>query len=109
MLPRQRRRQHDLAALSPACLGIYITSRPSRLDNTIASMTRQHCPKLDSTSTSHRTQVATATLSSAGLGSAIISMIYNTIISMTQYLHHITVKSPRQLHRQQDSVASSPA
>jgi hypothetical protein len=33
----------------------------------------------------------------------------STITSMTQQLHHVAAKSPRQRHRQLDSVAPSPA
>jgi hypothetical protein len=54
--PRQRRCQHDSAALSLAWLNIYITPRPSRLSSVVANMTRQHCRQYDSTPTSHRGQ-----------------------------------------------------
>jgi hypothetical protein len=32
----------------------------------------------------------------------------STIVSMTRYLYHVTVKSPRQRHRQHDSATPSP-
>jgi hypothetical protein len=80
---------------------------PVWLSIIIATMTHQH----DSTSTSHYDIVALAASSSAWLGS--------TIASMTQYLHHVAVKSPRHhrqhdltstyRHRQYDSAASLPA
>jgi hypothetical protein len=87
MSPRQRRRQYDSIALSPAWLGIYIASLLSRLGSVIASVTRQHCRQHDSVSTSRRDQVTPATSSSAWLGSIVISIIW--------YLHRVTAKSPR--------------
>jgi hypothetical protein len=61
---RQHHLQHDLAALSPALLGIYIT--PAGLGSAITSMTQQHHSQHNSTSTSRSDQVC--------LGSAIASM-----------------------------------
>jgi hypothetical protein len=121
MSPRQRCRQHDLVALSPALLDIYIASWPihptasspawlssivTRMtrhlhcaaanspDSVIASMTRQHCRQHDSASISCRDQVTLAVSLPAWL---------------EIYMRHdqFTRQRRRQHYRQHDSASTS--
>jgi hypothetical protein len=72
---RQRHRQHNLVALSPALLCVYIVSWPSHPDSIITSKTRQHHRQHDSTSHSaitsmtqhHRCQHDLASMTCNGL------------------------------------------
>jgi hypothetical protein len=84
-LPQQCHRHHNSATSSPAWLDIYIVPWPSHLGSTVASMTRQHYCHHDSASTSCHDQVASAALSLACLGGA--------IVSMTWHRHHTTAWS----------------
>jgi hypothetical protein len=64
-LELQRHRQHDLAALLPASLSVYIAPWPSRLSSVVTSMTRQHCRQHDSASISRHSLVTSAASSPA--------------------------------------------
>jgi hypothetical protein len=64
-----------------------------------------HSSAITSRTRQRRHQQDSTTSSPTGLSSA----IGNTVVSMTQQLHHAATKLPRQRHRQRDSAVPSPA
>jgi hypothetical protein len=78
---RQRRRQHDSTASSPAWLNIYITPQSNHLGSFITSRTRQRRCEHDSASTTHNSLII-------NINKILLQRQADTLPALSVTIHH---------------------